>query len=566
MEELRGELLEIQDFDKSCALLGNWLNQKERMTQTLGAVTLDPVILNSQLQQVELLQSEMADHENEMEKAKNKGFAILDKADADDENKHVSKQLDGILMKWDNLKDNLQERHNQLQDANDLSSQMYEKLQKLDEWTTITNEKVECLPSFSKHPNILVEEIATLKGELNEKRPLLENTKNIVEKLLEKAKDPSTKFELRTKIAAVERPIKAIEKLLNEKEKAVDGVNKESNRLRMELNNYVDYFNELESELKKSEPVSSNSEHLRACLLQLENLSKDFAERESQMKMAIEKGKKAQEMNPESNDARQLIESSTETEQKMKALKKSLNDNKNKLNNAVNLAERIDRPLELLTAWFEMMDKKLNNFGSLILEREPLMIKQKEVQSWQNEMFRKSLDHDNLQRNVSELIKYIDNSCEILQKTKSLQERWYGLEKAVLSHIDQLDNIFQKVHEIDEAMKDAKSGLDKVHDKYESLSQPGLAARDPKLLSKLETLLEDIDFVQQKFIAIDEIVRDLELIANSKDNRHWIELQELKEERNTLNEKIRDLLISIRKVSVEIEDLKVRKVFSFHNS
>lgn len=93
--------------------------------------------------------------------------------------------------------------------------------------------------------------------------PALEKVKELGKKLSDNTKDGNTKFEIKNKIASVEKPMLEAEKKLQSRGNEVSKVSEQGDKLRASCQDLVALLDELKDKQQRSEPISGDVDVLK---------------------------------------------------------------------------------------------------------------------------------------------------------------------------------------------------------------------------------------------------------------------------------------------------------------
>ena len=269
-EERRKSLGQLVDdlkaFRESTDRLTGWLEQKEKMMQVLGPMATEPAMVNTQLQQVKLLQEEMINQQPQYEQFIQLGLSILDKCDPESSDaERINSKMDGINHSWDKLETKLGERENSLKDSLNISTKYYEALQGLTDWLSGASEKVEQLPPVSTQPEVIEQQkkdLNKLMDEVTGHGPKVEEVKVLCKQLCDKTKESSTKFDLKNKLASIEKPFNEMTKKLDERKRNLEGAVIEGEKFNAMLTDMLKWVSDKQENMEVCEPLSGQSEKL----------------------------------------------------------------------------------------------------------------------------------------------------------------------------------------------------------------------------------------------------------------------------------------------------------------
>lgn len=93
--------------------------------------------------------------------------------------------------------------------------------------------------------------------------PALEKAKELGKKLSDNTKDGNTKFEIKNKIASIEKPMQEAEKRLQTRSNEVSKLSEQGDKLRASCQDLVALLDDLKDKQQHSGPISGDAEVLK---------------------------------------------------------------------------------------------------------------------------------------------------------------------------------------------------------------------------------------------------------------------------------------------------------------
>jgi len=138
---------DMKDFHDTHDNLSGWLSAKDRMMTALGPILSDSRMVQSQVQQVQVLREEFRTQQPQLSHLSEVGESILARLDPDTPDAHrLSARLTSILHRWADLLGRLDERANSLGAAVDTSREFDAGLNRLRDALQGISDQLDDLP------------------------------------------------------------------------------------------------------------------------------------------------------------------------------------------------------------------------------------------------------------------------------------------------------------------------------------------------------------------------------------------------------------------------------------
>lgn len=206
---------QIRDFLDTHDNLNNWLTAKERMLTVLGPISSDPRMVQSQVQQVQVLREEFRTQQPQLKHLQDIGCNILDQlTPSSSESKSVSTKLQNIQDKWDDLVGRLDERAQSLGAAADTSKEFDAGLSRLRDALQKISDDLDKVPTDGDHQDNL-RKIDNLDRQLEGQRPLLADAEAAGAALCNVLSDPASRADVNSRLGAIGKQYQALQKKLD---------------------------------------------------------------------------------------------------------------------------------------------------------------------------------------------------------------------------------------------------------------------------------------------------------------------------------------------------------------
>uniref|UniRef100_A0A8W7Q4N6 Microtubule-actin cross-linking factor 1 n=1 Tax=Anopheles coluzzii TaxID=1518534 RepID=A0A8W7Q4N6_ANOCL len=212
----------LRDFLDTHDNLNTWLAAKERMLTVLGPISSDPRMVQSQVQQVQVLREEFRGQQPQLNHLQEVGNAVLEHLrESSPEGQAVSTKLRNVQKKWDELVARLDERAQSLGAAADSSKEFDAGLNRLREALQTISDNLDSLPTDRDHQETL-RKIENLERQLEGQRPLLADSEAAAETLCRVLSDPVSRADVNARVAAVGKQYQTLQKKLDMRKAETD--------------------------------------------------------------------------------------------------------------------------------------------------------------------------------------------------------------------------------------------------------------------------------------------------------------------------------------------------------
>lgn len=208
---------QLRDFLDTHDNLNQWLSAKERMLTVLGPISSDPRMVQSQVQQVQVLREEFRGQQPQLNHLVDVGNNVFEHLNpTSPEGQDVNKKLKTIQKKWDDIVGKLDERANSLGAAADSTKEFDASLNRLREALQNISDNLDALPTDRDHQENL-RKIENLERQLEGQRPLLADIEHAGAVLCNVLGDPASRADVNARVAAVGKQYANLQKKLDQR-------------------------------------------------------------------------------------------------------------------------------------------------------------------------------------------------------------------------------------------------------------------------------------------------------------------------------------------------------------
>lgn len=218
-------LEDLKDFHDSHDNLVGWLNAKDRMMTVLGPISSDSRMVQSQVQQVQVLREEFRTQQPQLDHFVNLGENILTRIpdrESTDARK-ISTKLSNIQKKWNDLLSRLDERAESLGAAADSSREFDAGYMRLKDALQNISDHLDDIP-LDKEAEEQLRKVQSLERQLEGQRPLLADLEAAGVQLCDVLSDPTSRAEIQGKLSAVNRQYNNLQKKLDHRNAEIEAL------------------------------------------------------------------------------------------------------------------------------------------------------------------------------------------------------------------------------------------------------------------------------------------------------------------------------------------------------
>ncbi|KAM8953054.1 dystonin [Pelodytes ibericus] len=206
---------DLTQFQTAEAQLKQWLMEKELMASVLGPLSIDPNMLKTQKQQVQILLKEFDARKQQYEQLNTAGQKILSRpSDFPPCDEAVKEQLADIATKWESLTGRLNNRCNQIDNAIVKSTQYQDLMKGLSEKLSALNNKLSSNTTVGSDPDAVKQKLTTareVQESIRQETKNIENAKVLCDELSDLVSEEYLKAQLNRQMESMVKPFMELE-------------------------------------------------------------------------------------------------------------------------------------------------------------------------------------------------------------------------------------------------------------------------------------------------------------------------------------------------------------------
>ncbi|XP_037048334.1 dystonin isoform X46 [Bradysia coprophila] len=501
---------QLRDFLDTHDNLSTWLSAKERMLTVLGPISSDPRMVQSQVQQVQVLREEFRGQQPQLNHLQDVGHVVIDYLNATSpEGRAVVTKLNNVQTKWDDLVARLEERAQSLGAAADSSKEFDAGLNRLREALQTISDSLDALPTDRDHQETL-RKIENLDRQLEGQRPLLADAEAAAAALCNVLGDPASRADVNARVGALGKQYQALQKKLDNRKAEMEAALRDGRQFGESCARTLGWLASELGELSERLLISAHKPVLQHQIDTHEPIYREVMAREHEIIMLLNKGKELQGK-PTSTD-RTLQRDLEKISQQWEKLRREAVDRHSRLQTCMEQCKKYGAASEVFVSWLRTAEDKLASLRPGVLKKSQLDQQLKELQAFRSEVWKRSGEYDSTKSLGDAFL----SSCDIdkdpvkaeLQDTK---ERWERLNNDLLSRAQTLENCARRLGDFNEELRDLDHAVGRCEDRLGAHDALGGAARDPKLLERVKTIREDAAALKKPLQSLRKLASDIGL-------------------------------------------------------
>jgi DNA repair exonuclease SbcCD ATPase subunit len=508
----RIQLLEdLKDFHDSHDNLSNWLGSKERMLNVLGPISSDSRIVQSQVQQIQVLREEFRTQQPQLTHLTSVGESILNRLPDPNspDAQRFSNKLTAILQKWSDLLGKLEDRASNLGAAADSTREFDAGLARLTEALQNISDQLDDI-SYDKEPEERLRKIQNLERQLEGQRPLLADLEDAGNHLCNVLDDPACKADIQAKLAAINRQYNNLQKKLDNKKAEIEGSLKDGRQFEATCALTLGWLSDQLGSLTERLLISADKDILQQQVSQYEPIYKEVLHKEHEVIMLLNKGRDMLSRTGQRNESRNLQRDLDKIQQNWDKLRKEAVERHNRLQTCMEHCRKYYRAQESFTPWLAQAENKLELIRPNSFSKKDVDKQLRELSAFRNEVWKHSGEFENVKNLGETFLSSCDVDKELVkQELSTIKTRWDRLNNELMEKTQWLEDISRKLSDFSDNLRDSEHALQRCEDKLNSHDSVGGAARDPKLLERIKALREDAKKLRNPLVSLRQTAGDL---------------------------------------------------------
>ncbi|XP_040105137.1 dystonin isoform X15 [Oryx dammah] len=542
LEESSNNLTQFQTVE---AQLKQWLVEKELMVSVLGPLSIDPNMLNTQRQQVQILLQEFDTRKPQYEQLTTAGRCILQRP-GEHPSLHgtVKEQLAAVTQKWDGLTGQLKDRCDRIDQAVGKSTQYQSLLRSLSEKLADLDDQLSSSMAGSAHPDAMSQQLETaqkLKQAVEQEGKRIREAQALGDDLAALVREEYLRAELSRQLEGVLKSFKDLEQKAETHVEHLQSACASSHQFQQMSRDFQAWLDAKKEEQNKSPPISAKVEVLESLVKDQKDFRKTLTAQSHLYEKTIAEGENLLLKTQGSEKVALQLQLNT-IKTSWDGLQKQVKDREDRVKDTLERALKYKEHVDTLRPWIDRCQASLEEIKCSLdsTETENALAQLKALQ--------KEMDqHFGLVEQLSSAAGSLLGVCEADQEVVA-EEREHLLRKVdmVTEQVHRkkfsLENMAQKFKEFQEVSKEAQRQLQGAKDQLAMHDSLGPQAHSSKSLTMLQTQQKALQTLKSQVDLAQGLARDL--VAEASDSKGTSEVllqaETLAQEHGALSQQVDD--------------------------
>ncbi|XP_054110110.2 dystonin isoform X46 [Callithrix jacchus] len=525
LEESSNNLTQFQTVE---AQLKQWLVEKELMVSVLGPLSIDPNMLNTQRQQVQILLQEFATRKPQYEQLTAAGQGILSRP-GEDPSLHgiVKEQLAAVTQKWDSLTGQLSDRCDWIDQAIVKSTQYQSLLRSLSDKLNDLDNKLSSSLAVSTHPDAMNQQLESaqkMKQEIQQERKQIKVAQTLCEDLSALVKEEYLKAELSRQLESILKSFKDIEQKAENHVQHLQSACASSHQFQQMSRDFQAWLDTKKEEENKSHPISAKVDVLESLIKDHKDFSKTLTAQSHIYEKTIADGENLL-LKTQGSEKAALQSQLNMIKTNWDTFNKQVKERENRLKDSLEKALKYKEQVETLRPW---IDKCQNNLEEIKFCLDPAEGENSiaKLKSLQKEMDQHFGMVELLNNTANSLLSVCEVDKEVVtDENKSLIQKVDMVTEQLHSKKLSLENMAQKFKEFQEVSKESKRQLQCAKEQLDVHDSLGPQAYSNKYLTMLQTQQKSLQALKHQVDLAKRLAQDLVVEASDSKGTSDILLQ-----------------------------------------
>ncbi|XP_015039880.2 dystonin isoform X45 [Drosophila pseudoobscura] len=501
----------LRDFLDTHGNLKGWLDSKERMLTVLGPISSDPRMVQSQVQQVQVLREEFRTQQPQLKHLQELGHDVVDHLAGTPDAQAVEIKLKDIIGKWEDLVGKLDDRANSLGGAADSSKEFDAAVNRLREALQNISDSLDTLPLDGDHQENL-RKIENLERQLEGQRPLLADVEQSAATLCNILGDPASRADVNSRVAALEKQYLALQKKLDTKKAETEASLRDGRHFAENCSKTLGWLSGELSNLSDRLLVSAHKPTLQHQIDTHEPIYREVMAREHEVIMLINKGKDLSDRQQDRSVKRDL----ERIQQQWEKLRREAVDRHTRLQTCMEHCKKYSQTSETFLAWLRTAEDKLSDLTPGVLSKAKLETRLRDLQTFRNEVWKHSGEFENTKGLGETFLTSCDIDKEpIKAELQDIRDRWERLNNDLIARAHEIENCSRRLGDFNDELRNLDHSLGRCEDRLAAHDALGGAAKDPKLLERVKAIREELTNLSKPLQSLKALAKDISAEARA---------------------------------------------------
>uniref|UniRef100_A0A8C5X091 Dystonin n=1 Tax=Malurus cyaneus samueli TaxID=2593467 RepID=A0A8C5X091_9PASS len=535
----------LTQFQTTEAQLKHWLVEKELMVSVLGPLSIDPNMLNTQKQQVQILLKEFDTRKPQYEQLTMAGERILERpGEHPPSHEIVKEQLAAVAQKWDSLTGQLKKRCDRIDQAIVKSTEYQSLLRSLSDKLSALDSKLSSSLTVSTQPDAVKQQLEIakeMKAEIEQEMKNINAAQTLCEELSTLVGEDYLKAELTRQLDGILKSFKDIEQKSDNHVQQLQSAYATSHQFQQMSKDFQAWLSKKKEELNQARPVSAKLDALQSLIEEQKDFKKTVTDQISSYERIVAEGESILQKT-QGADKAALQSQITTLKNNWDEMNKEVKEREDKLTDCLEKALKYKQHIENLQPWIE---KCQSNLCELKVGINPVEIGNSIVQmrAWQKDLDKHHGMVELLNNSAESLLNACQTDKEIVQEeTKVLNQNVNVVTEQLHKKRECLENMAQRLKEFQESVRETERQLKSAKEHLEAHDSLGPQSFSNKHLTMMQAQQKALQALKPHVDLIKKLAQDLVVEASDSAGVSDLLLQaeSLEKEYTAVNQQVED--------------------------
>ncbi|XP_027500696.1 dystonin isoform X28 [Corapipo altera] len=535
----------LTQFQTAEAQLKHWLVEKELMVSVLGPLSIDPNMLNTQKQQVQILLKEFDTRKPQYEQLTMAGEGILKRpGEHPPSHEIVKEQLAAVAQKWDSLTGQLRKRCDRIDQAIVKSTEYQSLLRSLSDKLSALDNKLSSSLAVSTQPDAVKQQLEIareMKEEIEQEMKNINAAQTLCEELSTLVGEEYLKAELTRQLDGILKLFKDIEQKSDNHVQQLQSAYTTSHQFQQMSKDFQTWLSKKKEELNQARPVSAKLDVLQSLIEEQKEFRKTMTDQISSYERIVAEGESILQKTQGADKA--ALQSQIATlRNNWDEMNKQVKEREDKLTDCLEKAFKYKEHVENLQPWIE---KCQSNLCELKVGINPIEIENSmaQVRAWQKDLDKHHGMVELLNNSAESLLKASQTDKEIVkEEMKVLNQNVNVVTEQLHKKRECLENMAQRLKEFQESSREAEKQLKSAKEHLEAHDSLGPQSFSNKHLTMMQAQQKALQALKPHVDLAKKLAQDLVVEASDSAGVSDLLLQaeSLEQEYTAVNKQVED--------------------------
>ncbi|NXH26168.1 DYST protein, partial [Myiagra hebetior] len=507
----------LTQFQTAEAQLKHWLVEKELMVSVLGPLSIDPNMLNTQKQQVQILLKEFDTRKPQYEQLTMAGEGILERpGEHPPSHEIVKEQLAAVAQKWDSLTSQLEKRCDRIDQAIVKSTEYQSLLRSLSDKLSALDSKLSSSLAVSTQPDAVKQQLEIakeMKEEIEQEMKNINAAQALCEELSTLVGEEYLKAELTRQLDGILKSFKDIEQKSDNHVQQLQSAYATSHQFQQMSKDFQAWLSKKKEELNQARPVSAKLDALQSLIEEQKDFKKTMTDQISSYERIVAEGESILQKT-QGDDKTELQSQIAILKNNWDEMNKQVKEREDKLADCLEKALKYKQHVENLQPWIE---KCQSNLCELKVSINPVEIEDSivQVRAWQKDLDKHHGMVELLNNSAESLLNASQTDKEIVEEeTKMLNQNVKVVTEQLHKKRECLENMAQRLKEFQESSRETERQLKSAKEHLEAHDSLGPQSFSNKHLTMMQAQQKALQALKPHVDLAKKLAQDLVVEAS----------------------------------------------------